>query len=61
MSKKFSLNDPGDQASVKTNLIVDEAENKLKTTTIDQHRKAPMKIYLHCLRVRTIHLLVTQN
>ena len=29
MSKKFSLNDPGDQSSVKTNLIVDEAENKV--------------------------------
>ena len=28
MAKKFSLNDPDDQASVKTNLIVDEAENK---------------------------------
>jgi hypothetical protein len=28
MSKKFSLNDPNDQAAVKTNLIVDEAENK---------------------------------
>ena len=28
MSKKFSLNDPNDQSSVKTNLIVDEAENK---------------------------------
>ena len=28
MSKKFSLNDPEDQSSVKTNLIVDEAENK---------------------------------
>jgi len=30
MSKKFSLNDPGDQSSVKTNLIVDEAENKYR-------------------------------
>jgi len=28
MSKKFSLNDPDDQSSVKTNLIVDEGENK---------------------------------
>ena len=28
MSKKFSLNDPNDQSTVKTNLIVDEAENK---------------------------------
>ena len=28
MAKKFSLNDPDDQAAVKTNLIVDEAENK---------------------------------
>ena len=28
MAKKFSLNDPNDQ-SVKTNLIVDEAENKI--------------------------------
>ena len=28
MAKKFSLNDPDDQASVRTNLIVDEAENK---------------------------------
>jgi hypothetical protein len=28
MTKKFSLNDPDDQSSVKTNLIVDEAENK---------------------------------
>jgi hypothetical protein len=29
MAKKFSLNDPNDQASVKTNLIVDQAENKI--------------------------------
>ena len=29
MAKKFSLNDPDDQSSVKTNLIVDEAENKI--------------------------------
>ena len=29
MAKKFSLNEPGDQSSVKTNLIVDEAENKI--------------------------------
>ena len=29
MAKKFSLNDPNDQAAVKTNLIVDEAENKI--------------------------------
>jgi len=29
MAKKFSLNESGDQSSVKTNLIVDEAENKI--------------------------------
>ena len=29
MAKKFSLNEPGDQSSVKTNLIVDEAEDKI--------------------------------
>ncbi len=29
MAKKFSLNDSNDQSSVKTNLIVDEAENKI--------------------------------
>jgi hypothetical protein len=29
MAKIFSLNDPSDQSSVKTNLIVDEAENKI--------------------------------
>ena len=28
MAKKFSLNDPNDGSTVKTNLIVDEAENK---------------------------------
>ena len=28
MAKKFSLNDPNDVSTVKTNLIVDEAENK---------------------------------
>ena len=28
MAKKFSLNDPNDGSVVKTNLIVDEAENK---------------------------------
>jgi len=29
MAKIFSLNDSNDQSSVKTNLIVDEAENKI--------------------------------
>ena len=29
MAKKFSLNEPGDKSSVKTNLIVDEAEDKI--------------------------------
>ena len=28
MAKKFSLNDPNDGSIVKTNLIVDEVENK---------------------------------
>jgi len=28
MEKKFSLNEPNDGSSVKTNLIIDEAENK---------------------------------
>ena len=28
MAEKFSLNDPNDGSTVKTNLIVDEAENK---------------------------------
>ena len=28
MAKKYSLDEPNDQSSVKTNLVVDEAENK---------------------------------
>ena len=28
MTKKYSLNDANDESSVKTNLVVDEGENK---------------------------------